>query len=172
MGRLAARIVELAERYGEPSEEGVTVTSPLPGRILQHGREPRAQGSHMRFRGCGSSAGCTPSAECCSSAICKVARAGSVVRYPAAPTRAEERAVADMCTGERRRRCHPRSRADPPRRIDREPRWVQNKRGTSRTAWMAPPRAWRLPKGTAHTVARTPGRSSRWRLSPTNWRPT
>jgi CRP/FNR family cyclic AMP-dependent transcriptional regulator len=29
MGRLAARIVELAERYGESSEEGVTVTSPL-----------------------------------------------------------------------------------------------------------------------------------------------
>jgi len=29
MGRLAARIVELAERYGEPSDEGVTVTSPL-----------------------------------------------------------------------------------------------------------------------------------------------
>jgi CRP/FNR family transcriptional regulator, cyclic AMP receptor protein len=29
MGRLAARIVELAERYGESSDEGVTVTSPL-----------------------------------------------------------------------------------------------------------------------------------------------
>jgi CRP/FNR family cyclic AMP-dependent transcriptional regulator len=29
MGRLAARIVELAERYGEPSDAGVTVTSPL-----------------------------------------------------------------------------------------------------------------------------------------------
>jgi CRP/FNR family transcriptional regulator, cyclic AMP receptor protein len=29
MGRLAARIVELADRYGEPSDEGVTVTSPL-----------------------------------------------------------------------------------------------------------------------------------------------
>jgi CRP/FNR family cyclic AMP-dependent transcriptional regulator len=29
MGRLAARIVELAERYGEPSDEGLTVTSPL-----------------------------------------------------------------------------------------------------------------------------------------------
>jgi CRP/FNR family cyclic AMP-dependent transcriptional regulator len=29
MGRLAARIVELAERYGEPSDEGVAVTSPL-----------------------------------------------------------------------------------------------------------------------------------------------
>jgi CRP/FNR family cyclic AMP-dependent transcriptional regulator len=29
LGRLAARIVELAERYGEPSEEGVTLTSPL-----------------------------------------------------------------------------------------------------------------------------------------------
>jgi CRP/FNR family transcriptional regulator, cyclic AMP receptor protein len=29
MGRLAARIVELAERYGEPSDEGVTVISPL-----------------------------------------------------------------------------------------------------------------------------------------------
>jgi CRP/FNR family transcriptional regulator, cyclic AMP receptor protein len=29
MGRLAARIVELAERYGERSEEGVTVLSPL-----------------------------------------------------------------------------------------------------------------------------------------------
>ena len=29
MGRLAARIVELAERYGESSEEGVTVVSPL-----------------------------------------------------------------------------------------------------------------------------------------------
>ena len=29
MGRLAARIVELAERYGEPSDEGVMVVSPL-----------------------------------------------------------------------------------------------------------------------------------------------
>jgi CRP/FNR family cyclic AMP-dependent transcriptional regulator len=29
MGRLAARIVELAERYGEPTDEGVTITSPL-----------------------------------------------------------------------------------------------------------------------------------------------
>ncbi len=29
MGRLAARIVELAERYGEPSDAGLTVTSPL-----------------------------------------------------------------------------------------------------------------------------------------------
>jgi CRP-like cAMP-binding protein len=29
MGRLAARIVELVERYGEPSGEGMTVTSPL-----------------------------------------------------------------------------------------------------------------------------------------------
>jgi CRP/FNR family transcriptional regulator, cyclic AMP receptor protein len=29
MGRLAARILELAERYGEPSAEGVSVTSPL-----------------------------------------------------------------------------------------------------------------------------------------------
>jgi CRP/FNR family cyclic AMP-dependent transcriptional regulator len=29
MGRLAARIVELAERYGERSDEGVTVVSPL-----------------------------------------------------------------------------------------------------------------------------------------------
>lgn len=29
MGRLAARIVELADRYGEPSEAGVTVISPL-----------------------------------------------------------------------------------------------------------------------------------------------
>ena len=29
MGRLAARIVELAERYGEPSDEGLTVVSPL-----------------------------------------------------------------------------------------------------------------------------------------------
>jgi CRP/FNR family transcriptional regulator, cyclic AMP receptor protein len=29
MGRLAARIVELADRYGEASVEGVTVTSPL-----------------------------------------------------------------------------------------------------------------------------------------------
>jgi CRP/FNR family transcriptional regulator, cyclic AMP receptor protein len=28
-GRLAARIVELAERYGEPSDDGVTVASPL-----------------------------------------------------------------------------------------------------------------------------------------------
>jgi hypothetical protein len=36
MGRLAERIVELAERYGESSNEGVTITSPLsrehPGR--------------------------------------------------------------------------------------------------------------------------------------------
>jgi CRP/FNR family cyclic AMP-dependent transcriptional regulator len=29
MGRLAARIVELAERYGEPSDEGIRVLSPL-----------------------------------------------------------------------------------------------------------------------------------------------
>jgi CRP/FNR family transcriptional regulator, cyclic AMP receptor protein len=29
MGRLAARILELAERYGEPSAEGVSLTSPL-----------------------------------------------------------------------------------------------------------------------------------------------
>jgi CRP-like cAMP-binding protein len=29
MGRLAARIVELAERYGETTEEGVTIASPL-----------------------------------------------------------------------------------------------------------------------------------------------
>lgn len=29
MGRLAARIVELAERYGEPSDDGLTVASPL-----------------------------------------------------------------------------------------------------------------------------------------------
>jgi CRP-like cAMP-binding protein len=29
MGRLAARIVELADRYGEPTEDGVTVTAPL-----------------------------------------------------------------------------------------------------------------------------------------------
>jgi CRP/FNR family cyclic AMP-dependent transcriptional regulator len=29
MGRLAARIVELADRYGEPTEDGVIVTSPL-----------------------------------------------------------------------------------------------------------------------------------------------
>jgi CRP-like cAMP-binding protein len=29
MGRLAARIVELAERYGEPSDDGVTIASPL-----------------------------------------------------------------------------------------------------------------------------------------------
>ena len=29
MGRLAARIVELADRYGAPSEEGISVSSPL-----------------------------------------------------------------------------------------------------------------------------------------------
>ena len=29
MGRLAARILELAERYGEPSEEGISLISPL-----------------------------------------------------------------------------------------------------------------------------------------------
>jgi len=29
MGRLAARILELAERHGEPSAEGVSLTSPL-----------------------------------------------------------------------------------------------------------------------------------------------
>lgn len=29
MGRLAARIVELAERYGQPSEAAITVVSPL-----------------------------------------------------------------------------------------------------------------------------------------------
>ena len=29
MGRLAARIVELADRYGQPTEDGVTVASPL-----------------------------------------------------------------------------------------------------------------------------------------------
>jgi CRP/FNR family transcriptional regulator, cyclic AMP receptor protein len=29
MGRLAARFVELADRYGEPTEDGVTVASPL-----------------------------------------------------------------------------------------------------------------------------------------------
>ena len=29
MGRLAARIVELAERYGEPTPEGIALTSPL-----------------------------------------------------------------------------------------------------------------------------------------------
>ena len=71
MGRLAARIVELAERYGEPSDDGLTVTSPLSREDLAAWTGASRAGVAHALQACASSVGYTPSAERYLSVICR-----------------------------------------------------------------------------------------------------
>ena len=63
MARLSSRIVELAERYGEPDGDDSWCNRRSRRRTSRHGPAPRAPVWPRRSDRCASSAGCTPNAD-------------------------------------------------------------------------------------------------------------